>query len=468
MKQLSIKTRITLWFTAALAIIVVLTLVGILSVSDWIIRKTIRDNLIEMVENNVDEIEYYDETDIIEEPDDVDQFINYRSGFLEVDDDFLNSVNQAYTALYDSNMMLIYGENPIARRTADIPFVNLQIRSVREDEVLYYVYDHQLTAKGLDGLWLRGVVSETQGREEMSVMTKLSLAVLPIILLIAVLGGTIIAGRALKPIQMISDTAAQISRGNDLKKRIELGSGQDEIHWLADSFNGMFGRLEKAFEKEKQFTSDVSHELRTPMAVIMAQCEYSMEQDSSAEEYRESMSTIYRQGRRMTELINRMLDLARLEMRPENYPKELSDMSGIVRSVCDDLALIRDKNIEVISEIEDGIEFSLNRQLLTGALSNLVLNAYRYGKTDGHTVVSLKKNEEGIWLKVCDDGIGIAKEHLPRIFDRFYRADSSRTESGTGLGLSMVKEAVEFHGGTVSVESRPGEGSTFTVFFTNV
>ena len=465
MKHLSIRSKITLWFAAALVIVVSLTYVCILSVSNQVLQKTIKDNLIETVENNMDEIEYYESMDAITEPNDVDYFIRYGDAFLEIDDDFLDSVNQVYTALYNSDLFMLYGENPVAKQCASLSLQNMTIQTVKAFGVRYYVFDRELTGEGLRGLWLRGVVSEKQGKEDLSTITMLSMVIMPVIVAVAIYGGSLIAKRTLEPIQKISETVEHISRGNDLKKRIELDKGDDELHLLAEQFNSMFARLDDSFEKEKRFTSDVSHELRTPMSVIMAQCEYSMDENSSLDEYAESIQSIYSQGQKMTVLINQMLDIARLEMRPENYPKERVDLSALTDSICKDMALIKEKGIAISSHIDAGLFISGNPGLLARAISNLISNAYHYGKDNGHIDVSLKKVEEQVVLTVSDDGIGIAEENIPKIFDRFYREDSSRTQNGTGLGLSITKEIVQFHGGTIEVKSLLGIGSTFTVIF---
>ena len=465
MKHLSIRSKITLWFAAALVIVVSLTYVCILSVSNQVLQKTIKDNLIETVENNMDEVEYYESMDAITEPNDVDYFIRYGDAFLEIDDDFLDSVNQVYTALYNSDLFMLYGENPVAKQCASLSLQNMTIQTVKAYGVRYYVFDRELTGEGLGGLWLRGVVSEKQGKEDLSTITMLSMVIMPVIVAVAIYGGSLIAKRTLEPIQKISETVEHISRGNDLKKRIELDKGDDELHLLAEQFNSMFARLDDSFEKEKRFTSDVSHELRTPMSVIMAQCEYSMDENSSLDEYAESIQSIYSQGQKMTVLINQMLDIARLEMRPENYPKERVDLSALTDSICKDMALIKEKGIAISSHIDAGLFISGNPGLLARAISNLISNAYHYGKDNGHIDVFLKKVEEQVVLTVSDDGIGIAEENIPKIFDRFYREDSSRTQNGTGLGLSITKEIVQFHGGTIEVKSLLGIGSTFTVIF---
>lgn len=462
MKNLSIRLKITLWFAVALFVIVAITYVVILTVSNQVIQKTIRDTLLHTVEDNVDEVEFYTDISQVDIANSVDHFIMYNSGYLEVDDDFLDEVNDVYTALYLSDGTLMYGENPLAVALADLEFSDSEIRERTVNGELYYILDRHLTQKGLEDLWLRGVVSEHQGEVQMHEISTLSLIILPIILIAAVLGGYFIAKRMLMPIKQITNAAENISRGGDLKKRIELDRGKDELHRLADSFNNMIARLDESFEAERQFTSDVSHELRTPMSVIMAQCEYTLDEERTPQEYERALRLIRRQGRKMTKLINDMLDFVRLERRGTNYQIEKLNLSALVNSVCEDMSLIRERGISLEHEVEDEIWVDGNPALLSRLLSNLISNAYRYGKDDGHIKARLKKSQDEVTLSVSDDGIGISREDKEKIFRRFYQADSSRTGSGTGLGLSMVKEIASFHGGSMSVESEPGKGSEFT------
>ncbi len=464
MKHLSIRVKITLWFTIALIIVVSLTYTVILSISNQIFQKTIKDNLIETVENNIDEVEYFSSIDEEDLSDDVDHFIAYGNGFLEIDDDFLDSVNQVYTALYDSNLALLYGENPIAKSTASLSLKDSVIQTTTISGVTYYIFDRTLARNGLGGLWLRGVAAETQGKEEITSISQLSLILLPLLVIIAIIGGFLIAGRTLKPIKQISEAASQIGKGDDLKKRITIGEGTDELHQLADSFNEMFTRLERSFEMEQQFTSDASHELRTPMSVILAQCEYSLEKKRAAEEYETALSVIQRQARKMSGLINDMLDFTRLHMKSDRYPLESFDLSESVTSLCSDMALLRENNIELsYGNVERGILYTGNKALLNRALTNLISNAYRYGKENGHIVVSLQRKEASVIISVRDDGVGIAEEEQEKVFHRFYQGDNSRAGIGTGLGLSMAEEIVRFHGGKILLESKRNLGSTFFI-----
>ena len=238
MKKLSIRLKITVWFTATLIIVVLFAFVAVFAGSHRSLRKNIQDRLIEIVNNNADEIDYYCDT-------------GEHSG-------------------------LIYGENPLAGTASDLNFVDSKIQQIWAAGTWYYIFDRQLTFDGSDELWIRGVMSEEQGDRQLSGMIQIALIVMPLLVVLASVGGYLIARRALNPIQKISWTARQIGEGNDLKRRIDLGEGDDELHQLAATFNEMFDHLEQSFEQERQFTSDVSHELRTPMAVITAQCEYTL------------------------------------------------------------------------------------------------------------------------------------------------------------------------------------------------
>ena len=464
MKNLSIRIKITLWFTVILVVLVSCTYMVVFSVNRQLVQKTIRDELIRTVEDNVDEVEYYKNIGKID-PHEVDYYMAFRGGYLEIDDDFLDKVNEVYTSLYNENVTLLYGENPISKQTADLQFSDAKIQHLSINDTLYYVFDRKLTLEGLEGLWLRGVVSENQGMTQVAAITRLLLLFLPLFLVISVIGGYLFARRMLKPIKEISEAAAKIGGSGDLKERIEIGEGKDELHQLAAGFNEMFRRLEDAFEAERQFTSDASHELRTPVSVITAQCEMTLEETRSIEEYELALRTIQRQSRKMSRLINDMLDFTRLEMRAESYAQESVNMTELVQSVCFDMALIKEKNITLEYQVEEGVRMEGNRQLLLRLLANLISNAYRYGRESGYICVSLKSTCQGVELSVSDNGIGISTEEQPRIFRRFYQADNSHSGMGPGLGLSMAYEITKFHGGEIHVESELGKGSKFIVIF---
>ena len=464
MKSWSIRTKITIWFTLALTVVVAFTYFVVFSMSNQIIQKTIKDNLIEAVTFNANEINYFDNIIDQEAIEGIEHYIQFEEGLLAIDEDFLSHINGVYTSLYDSSGNLQYGENPIVRHAQDYA-LSSSIKQVDIQGELFYIYDRALTREGLEGLWLRGVVSERQGSFELTNAISDSMVILPLIVLAAAMGGYFIAYRSLKPLKQITKAASEISAGTDLKKRIDLGEGSDEAHQLAESFNAMMYRLDDAFEKEQQFTSDVSHELRTPMSVIMAQADYTLEEERPSDEYIEALETIRRQGKRMSRLINDMLQFTRMEQNSDKIIMQEVNLSKLVEDVATDMAMIQEKNITLEYEVEPNISLVGNYDLLLIALSNLITNAYRYGVENGQIWVKLEQDAETIQLSVKDNGRGIDQKDHSKIFQRFYKSDNSRSSRGTGLGLSMVQQIVRFHRGEIMLHSAVGLGSQFIFIF---
>lgn len=465
MKKLTIRVKITLWFSAVLVLIAALSVGAVMMISNSVIQKGVRDSLVEMVEENVDEVEYYTDIRDSDWHKGDDLYLEYQNGYLEIDDDFLNRMNGIYTSLYDENGNLLYGENPVARDIENCPFTDAVLQTVRVNGIRYYIYDRALSGYGLERLWLRGLVPETQGTTQTITIARLTLWAVPILVVISVLVGYLLAGRFLRPIKQIGDAAESIREGNDLTKRIGLGKGEDELHQLANTFDRMFDRLEDSFKAEQQFTSDVSHELRTPVTVIRSECEYTLEEEREPEEYIEALEVIERQSKKISILIHELLEFTRLEQNPDRIVMEELDLSALCRDICDDMMPIMERGITLSKEIVPGIMAKGNPALLCRLLENLITNACRYGKENGHILVTLKKEQDLVRLSVEDDGIGITKEQQTQIWNRFYQADPSRSGKGAGLGLSMVKSIAKVHKGDVTVESVPGEGSKFIFTF---
>ena len=389
MKQRSIRFKITAWFAVMLIAIVSLTFVLFHLISSSVLKRAMHDYLVSSVEMNVDDVIYITDMKEAKGLAGSSIYIAYGDGYLEIDDDFLDVIDDVRGSLYTEDGALLYGINPIARTLDGTPLTTSRLWTVTSDGVKYDVYDRRLAVEGTDGLYLRGVMPQTQTDEQLREMTRMSLFVLPVLVFLSVVGGTLIAGRLLKPLRDIERSASEISGSNDLKKRINMQGPDDEVHRLAATFDDMIGRLDDAFETERRFTSDASHELRTPMSVILAQCEYTLDKERTTGEYVDALRTIRRQGARMNGLINDMLDYTRMEQKAERYPLTDVDLSALVRTVCADMAMIRDRNITLYARVRDGIRIQGNQMLLTRLLQNLITNAYRYGREDGTTEVRL-------------------------------------------------------------------------------
>lgn len=462
-KNLTIQKKIIIWFALTLLVIVTLMNTLTFSIAKIVLDEDIKERLMNTVVSNVEEIEYFNRLDAGMEREQGDQFLQYNSGWLEIDDDFCDYYEGICTALYDKDGNLLYGEAPVKiSRSKAASFTS--VGSVKYKGEKYYVYDRVLSGDSFDGLWLRGVVSRNERINILYNTVRLSFWLLPLLALLAILGGYAITRRSFLPIQQIADSAEEIGKSGDLSRRLDIGWGRDEIHQLASTFNGMFDRLEKAFETERQFTSDASHELRTPTAVILAQAQYGLELADSEEEYRESLEVIKRQAERMNDIINQLLFFTRLDQGSEPVNMEETNLSVLVAEICKDQRLISCKHISVKDDIQPDINVETDRNLFTRMLNNLFSNAYKYGKEKGTITMTLTRMGDDAVLRLTDDGIGISRENLERIWNRFYQVEPSRNEDaggGLGLGLSIVKQITSLLGGKISVESEEGRGTSF-------
>ncbi len=300
--------------------------------------------------------------------------------------------------------------------------------------------------------------------QRVNLMWLVIIVALPLLTLLAALGGWFMAGRALSPIRKITASAREITGGEDLSRRVDIGPGKDEVHELADTFNGMLDRLETSFKAERQFTSDASHELRTPTAVILAECDLAEKTAASPEDFCQSLEVIQRQGKKMSDLIGTLLAYTRREQGQERADLENADISAITEAVCQEQSRVNDgRDIVLIPDIRQGVTAMADINLIASLIQNLVSNAYKYGRSGGHIWVTLSQEEDRLRLSVRDDGAGIPKDCQELVFDRFYQVDAARTnaDGSLGLGLAMARQIARLHGGAITLQSEPGQGSEF-------
>ena len=284
------------------------------------------------------------------------------------------------------------------------------------------------------------------------------------VFLLGLAGGWWIAFRSLRPIAEISATAEKISRG-DLSQRIRTTESESELGRLSLDLNQTFSRLDAAFARQAQFTADASHELRTPVTVILTQTQSALARERPSDEYRESLAACQRAARRMRGMIESLLVLARFDASEAPEALEHFDLARIVTdSVALLIPLADEKNVRVSVEA-DSVPFSGDAGQLAQAVSNIVGNAIHYNRPGGSVSVMVRPESDGAVLTVVDTGQGIAAGDLPHIFERFYRAEKSRSsgQEHSGLGLAITKAIIEKHGGLIDVASEPDAGTTFTV-----
>jgi heavy metal sensor kinase len=297
-----------------------------------------------------------------------------------------------------------------------------------------------------------------------SVLLELLLSA-PLALILGAIGSSWLARRAFTPIERLTTTASTIKAG-DLHQRVPVPRANDEIQHLALTFNEMIEYLEKTFSHQRRFIADASHELRTPVAAIRSMTDVVLAQESSKEEYVSVLRDVNLQSERLAGLISDLFTLTRVDeghIHFEQEPVSLDRLATDVAAAGESLAEERGISLEV--QAEQQVQVVGDEARLLQLMMNLLSNALAYTGAGGKVTLSVASSASSAYLIIRDTGIGIAPAHIEHLFERFYRADPARSRAagGAGLGLSIVAWIVRMHRGTITVESQPGKGSTFTV-----
>lgn len=285
-----------------------------------------------------------------------------------------------------------------------------------------------------------------------------------LVMILAGIGGFFYADSSLRPVEKIIDTAKNIEE-NNLNERIKVKS-QDELGRLASTLNQMISRLEKAFDQQKQFTADVSHDLRTPLSIIQAESSLSLKKDRSVEEYKKSLESILEETSYMSEIIDKLLFLARSDNKTQFYNFTKTNLKSLLEEVIKKVSpLYHNKGLTLQVEKLEDLSIRADKDKLKEAIINILDNSLKY-TDEGKVTISSVKIGNFAKISIKDTGRGIPQEDLHSIFDRFYRVDKARTssEKSTGLGLAIVKEIVNAHDGRIEVKSEVGKGSVFSLF----
>ncbi len=438
---MSAKLRLTAWFTLMMLLLCAATLTFVFVINGSAVADDPQSQLIARVDKNARKVEFED-------------------GRFEWED--LKFYRQGVSCwVCDETGAYLQGVRP--EGLPELTPENGALRTVSGEDGQFYMYDVYVDMD-VTGLWIRGVISTESRSGVMHTINILTAVLLPCLLVVTVAGGWGIAHLTFRPMEQIIGAADAINDDRDLSARIGLKKGPVEMRRLSRSFDSLFARLEKSFHAERQFTSDASHELRTPITVILAECDRARRKCQTREDFLQSIGVIEEQGQHMSQLVQELLGLTRLQQGTTRYPLQRADVSGFVTACCEEFLPVDDRGITLSTDIQPEVQATFNPSLLQRAVYNLLQNAYKYGKPGGHITVTLRAAGHGAALSVADDGIGIAPEDQEKIWQRFWQADPSRGEDGgSGLGLSMVQEIAAFHGGRATVDSTPGQGSTFTI-----
>ena len=432
--RVPVSIKVTAWFTAVIIFLFGIVLSSVILLEDRYINNTSTEELVSAVEK------------IYENP---DEFENFDDGI--------------YYIKYNADNEIIAGKIPKDFDLA-LAFSIEDINTYQIENKKFLYYDTRLKNTGD---WIRGIYPLSKFQNNISKIWNIGFYyIAPFLIILVIFIGYRIVKNAFKPVKKISETALEIKKSKNFSRRIELDNSEDEIHKMAYTFNEMLDTVEETFIHEKQFSSDVSHELRTPITVILAHSDYALDYVETLDEAKESFEVINRQAKKMTNLINQIMELSKME-RQNKIEKDKINFSNIILQLLEDYrTLLENNNIELITNIEKDLRIYGNKLMLERLFVNLFTNAMKFTKTTIN--VSLNRINKEVILQIKDDGIGITKEDQKYIWDRFFQTSDSRNKDknkGSGLGLSMVNRIVQLHLATIDVESEVGKGTCFIVKF---
>ena len=292
------------------------------------------------------------------------------------------------------------------------------------------------------------------------------------LLFIAVLFGGVVASaliaiivtrRGLRPLREMTESLGRIGP-DQLKERIGSTGWPRELQPLAIAFDQMLKRLDDSFTRLSQFSADLAHELRTPIANMLGEAQVTLTRDRTAADYRETIESTVAECERLSRIVDNLLFVARVDAAREPIARKRFDARAAVEKIAAFYQTVADDHHVTITCSGDG-QIYADPDLFERAVGNLLDNALRFTAKHGSIRVAVSKHNSDFEVTVSDNGCGIAAEHLPRVFDRFYRAESSRSSDGAGLGLALVKSIVELHGGSAVIESNVGRGTTVKMIF---
>lgn len=312
---------------------------------------------------------------------------------------------------------------------------------------------------------LRVSRSEERLREQLSEVLKVLVLGLPLVIVLAGLGGYLLARRALAPIDHLAVEARRVT-AERLHERVSVPNQHDEIGRLAAVINDTFARLESSFDKLRRFTADASHELRTPLAVLRGIGEAGLVETRTPAEYKEAIGSMLEEIDRLTTLVDTLLRLSHGDAGSVHLSRESLDLGQLVQEVAASLSVLAEERRQLISiQADEGVPVRADRLVLREAITNVLDNAIKYSPMGASIAVAIRAEGDVAVVEAADQGPGIAAEHRERIFDRFFRVDTARSRDagGSGLGLAIAKWAVEINGGSIRVDAGATGGSVFRI-----
>jgi heavy metal sensor kinase len=440
LRKLNIRHRLIFWNTAVLMVILIVIFLGIYFF--------MHNRLESMVQSRLDS-GYKTIEDVI---------INSRGDvcdFYHLGQSILFQVKQNGKTVYQTEIW------EKAQWTASIEAKDFDTTTSLQSEEgrLYKLKRGTVPEYGLEVTF---ALDATDSIESNRNLVLILIAGIPCALILALLGGYFLAGRALSPIKTITRKAQEIT-AESLSERLPVQNPHDEIGHLASVFNATLARIESSFRQLRRFTADASHELRTPLTSIRSVGEVALQKSSDHKSYQEAIGSMLEETERLTHLVDNLLVLARSDAGKANLALRSTDLGALVGAVVDELSVLaEEKNQTLSTSFHSSVMVTIDEATVRQALSNVLHNAIMYAPQGGKIDVLTSKTEDGhVLIDIIDNGPGIPESDRSKVFDRFYRIDKarSRAEGGVGLGLAIARWAIEVNGGTIAFQDKNGPGT---------
>ena len=453
MFELSLKNRIAFYYIISTAMLIFVVFIIIYSIISFTVFKNVDDNINFEVEEYLSKIQFVNnKTKLI----DKNEWIKQEHNEISVNPVFLVLVDNNGKVIEKSENLrkesLYFIKNSHLRLVSDFKLGGklvreIQVPLIKKDQILGYL----LVAVSL---------------EEASITIRNLLNILlisyPITLILLFLVARIITGRSIKPILNIIETADKISQEN-LNARIDLPKNKDELRLLSQTINDLLDRIQNAVVREKQLTSNASHELRTPLAVIKGTLEVLIRKPRKQTEYLEKIDFCIKEVDRLNNLVSELLLLARFENQKQNIKHGAISLNAIFLDVLSRYSeKIKRKGITIKHQFHQDYIINSDNYLIAIVMGNLISNALKYSKDNGEVIINLSNDNSQVIVSIIDNGIGISKENIDKIFDPFFRGVTTNYPEikGSGLGLSIVRRICTLLDITINISSEENNGTT--------
>ncbi len=448
---MTIRTRLTLWYSGLLTLIIGVFGVALIAVLNWAWIEQTQASLLKVTNQAINQIVLSDGRMRVQQLPDMTEMVGYATFFIQVWD-----AGTPPKIVDRSNPNILQPLDKDALRTTERRWSEVQIGDKH-----FYVLTYPLYTSASDRA---GSIQVGTRLDQIDLainrLIRIMIGIGAIAIILSLVIGSLIAGRALQPIETIAQAATRITAADDLSRRIPYNGPNDELGMLTVTFNATLERLERLFKAQRRFVADVSHELRTPLTTVQGNLDL-IRRFGPDKEAMEAMSS---EIGRMTRLVSDLLLLARADSGNLPMKKQVIDLDTIVLDVFREGRILGPQHEIKLDKIVPA-RVNADPDRIKQLLLNLVTNGIKYTPAGGTITLNMSVKNGYAFVSVTDTGIGIPKSDLELIFERFYRVDKARSREagGTGLGLSIAQWIIKSHGGTITADSEEGKGSTFTV-----